>query len=433
VILNSRVSACAEERVLRMVELMRSADVCFAQLELPLHDFDDKHTFPAAEGALSWMSAPTWVADELRWCGIDIVSTASNHALDFSYGGLFSTLQALDERGLSHAGSGPDLGTARVPAFVDCSAARVAVVAATSAFPSFARAGAAREDMVGRPGVNALRHLHVVDPRTADEIISVSARLGLWVVRLGDEFAVAPAGMFNSLRRFAVAGSCEHPTTMCDEDDLAANLSQIRYAADVADFVVAHLHVHDWDAHDGHLSSTPAYVHQYAREAVRAGAGVVIAQGSHAPIRGIDIVDGVPVILDPGPLFRLGRRDRQPQDFYTRWGGGAAARAVGAGPLDAFAGRDAYFAGPPESPRDRFSHRPGAVLPVLQIDRTTHRVTAIDLHPYLWLTSPRAHVGFPAGLDGEDAELVISAISALSAEFGTTISRTGPEATIHLP
>src|SRR5258707_3483729 len=107
--MNSRISACRDPDVLAVVELLRAADVTQAHLEVPLHDFGGADTFGAAEGALSWMRGPTVMAGELRWMGVDIVSTASNHSLDYSYGGLRSTTRALDAAGLAHAGSGADL------------------------------------------------------------------------------------------------------------------------------------------------------------------------------------------------------------------------------------------------------------------------------------------------------------------------------------
>src|SRR3984957_16274677 len=88
VILNTRVSPCADPNVLAAVEGLRSGDVTHRPLEIPLHVFDQAGIFGAAEGALAWYRGPTAIADELRWLGVDLVSTASNHALDYSYGGL---------------------------------------------------------------------------------------------------------------------------------------------------------------------------------------------------------------------------------------------------------------------------------------------------------------------------------------------------------
>jgi len=93
VIMNTPVSACHDADVLAAVDVLREADVTHAHLEIPLHDFDGPDVFGAAEGALSWMRGPTRIADELRWLGVDLVSAASNHAMDYSYGGLRRTVE----------------------------------------------------------------------------------------------------------------------------------------------------------------------------------------------------------------------------------------------------------------------------------------------------------------------------------------------------
>jgi hypothetical protein len=180
VIMNVPVSGCREPEVLAAVELLRGADVTHAHLEIPLHDFTRPDAFAAAEGALSWMRGPTRVAAELRWLGADLVSAASNHALDYSYGGLLSTIEALNAAGIAHAGIGTDLAAARAPVFVDTAAGRVALVSATSSFPSFARAGAARWDARGRPGVNPVRCVHVLDAGRAEQLMEMAGSLGMW-------------------------------------------------------------------------------------------------------------------------------------------------------------------------------------------------------------------------------------------------------------
>ncbi|QRP42867.1 CapA family protein [Amycolatopsis sp. FDAARGOS 1241] len=423
VILNTRVSRCREPAVVAALDLLRGADVTHAHLEIPLHDFDGEDVFPAAEGALSWMRGPTVVADELRALGVDLVSTASNHALDHSYGGLRSTIEALDARGLPHAGTGADLAAARAPAFADTAVGRVALVSATSSFPAFARAGAARSDFPGRPGVNPVRYLDVVDPATADRLCALAGALGLWAVRDGDEFVVHPPGLHNSIRRFRVVPGQETPSTVCDPEDLAGNLESLRYAASVADFVVAHLHVQAWDAADGRMSSTPAFAREYAHAAVESGAALVLVQGSHAPMRGIEVVRGVPVLHDPGPLFRLGRREPQPHDFYTRWGNDSRVRSFDAGLLDAFGARDTTTSGKTVlSPAEGNDHRPGFVLPVCEVDAVTHRVRTVELHPMTWSRASRATTGFPAVASDPTGRAVLDRMVALSEPFGTKIT-----------
>jgi poly-gamma-glutamate synthesis protein (capsule biosynthesis protein) len=436
VIMNTRVSACRDPDVLAAVGLLRAADVTHAHLEIPLHDFDGADVFGAAEGAMAWYRGPTVIADELRWMGVDLVSTASNHALDYSYGGLRSTCTALDAAGLAHAGTGGDLAAARAPAFADTAAGRVALVSVTSSFPAFARAGAARTDAPGRPGVNPLRYLHVIDAVTADRLISIVGALGLGVVRDAGsgEFVVHPPGLHNSIWRFRVVAGDAPPTTRCDESDLAGNLESIRYARSVSDLVIAHLHVQAWDGADGRMSSSPAFSHEFGRAAAEAGAAVVLIQGAHAPIRGIEVHAGVPILYDPGPLFRLGRREAQPHDFYTRWGNAAHVRSFDAGLLDAFGARDTALgardtalggAEDPKvtlSPREGYAHDPGFFLPICDVDASTHRVTRVSLHPMKWSRTSRATTGFPVRATGPAAKAILDRLAELSAPYGTQLS-----------
>jgi poly-gamma-glutamate synthesis protein (capsule biosynthesis protein) len=433
VIMNTPVSACRDDDVMAAVDVLRTADVTHAHLEIPLHDFAGADVFGAVEGALSWMRGPTRIADELRWLGVDVVSAASNHSLDYSYGGLRCTIEALDAAGLPHAGIGADLAAARAPAFADTPVGRVAVVSATSSFPAFARAGATRPDAPGRPGVNPLRYIHVVDRSAAGEVMSISARLGMWVVEDGDEFVVHPPGLHNSITRFRIRSQHGPPSTACDEDDLAGNVSSIRLASASADLVVAHLHVQAWDGEAGLMSTTPAFTHEFACAAISAGAQIVLVQGSHAPMRGIEVHDGVPIFYDPGPLFRLGRREAQPHDFYTRWGNHGAVRSFDATPLDAYGARADAMGGTGSrkvvhSPREGNGHAPGFVVPVCTVDAASHRVMRIELHPMVWNIARRATTGFPARADGQRAQAILAKLGELCLPYGTAVTvKTGPD------
>jgi capsule synthesis protein PGA_cap len=444
VIMNTRVSACRDLDVLAAVDLLRAADVTHAHLEIPLHDFDRDDIFGAAEGAMAWYRGPTVIADELRWLGVDLVSTASNHALDYSYGGLRSTRAALDRAGLAHAGTGADLAAARAPAFADTAAGRVALVSATSSFPAFARAGAARTDAAGRPGVNPLRYFNVIDPATADRLISIAAALGLGVVRDtgSGEFVIHPPGLHNTIWRFRVVEGQDPPTTRCDESDLAGNLESIRYARSVSDLVIAHLHVQAWNGADGRMSSSPAFAREFARAAAEAGASVALIQGAHAPMRGIEVHAGVPILYDPGPLFRLGRREAQPHDFYARWGNAARVSSFDATLLDAFGARDTALgdgaakngggkndggtgregAKVTLSPREGYNHEPGFFVPLCEVDAATRRVTRVNLHPMTWSRTSRATTGFPIRATGAAAEAILDRVAELSAPYGTSVS-----------
>ena len=86
--------------------VLEDADIDFVNLETPLSD-----TAKRKSGFL----APTAFAAGLKWAGIDIVSTANNHALDAGVAGLKDTLASLSKVGLPADGSGKDLASARLP------------------------------------------------------------------------------------------------------------------------------------------------------------------------------------------------------------------------------------------------------------------------------------------------------------------------------
>ncbi len=58
--------------------------------------------------------------------GVDLVSLANNHSMDFQAAGLFDTLATLDLHGLGHFGAGRDLSAAREPVLVSKNGVRFA-------------------------------------------------------------------------------------------------------------------------------------------------------------------------------------------------------------------------------------------------------------------------------------------------------------------
>ena len=90
--------------------------------------------------------------------GFNMMSFANNHTLDWSYGGLISTLEALKETDFVHTGVGMNLDEAAAPAYLETPTGRVALISMASSIadPS-AMAGRQSRRIPGRPGVNALR------------------------------------------------------------------------------------------------------------------------------------------------------------------------------------------------------------------------------------------------------------------------------------
>ena len=90
----------------------------------------------------------------LNTAGIDVVSLANNHVLDWGYAGLGETLHSLDTAGVKHAGAGANEREAGAPAILDVAGkGRVIVFSFGSPSSGISRTWAALTD---RPGVNLL-------------------------------------------------------------------------------------------------------------------------------------------------------------------------------------------------------------------------------------------------------------------------------------
>ena len=149
-----RMRAFEEPRFLKLVDILREADVSLVNLEMLFHDYESSWQWSSA----TYTRSDPRNLDELKWMGINAVTTANNHSFDFSEGGFLTTLEHCRDVDLPNAGGGRNLDEARSPAYVDSARGRVAVMSATSTFSETSRAGAGRPDFPGRPGVNALRH-----------------------------------------------------------------------------------------------------------------------------------------------------------------------------------------------------------------------------------------------------------------------------------
>lgn len=80
--------------------------------------------------------APLAAADSLVAGGIDVVSLANNHALDYGFDAFKDTLRLLDERGIGHAGGGRDSAAAHAPLMVEIDGLRIAFLGYVMPFSS---------------------------------------------------------------------------------------------------------------------------------------------------------------------------------------------------------------------------------------------------------------------------------------------------------
>lgn len=82
-----------------VAKYITKADIAIGNLETTFAGEDRGYTgYPT-------FNSPSALGDALKNIGIDILSTANNHSLDKGYSGIVSTLDKLDEIGISHVGT----------------------------------------------------------------------------------------------------------------------------------------------------------------------------------------------------------------------------------------------------------------------------------------------------------------------------------------
>jgi poly-gamma-glutamate capsule biosynthesis protein CapA/YwtB (metallophosphatase superfamily) len=84
--------------------------------------------------------------ETLKTAGINGVSLANNHTLDFEYEGMFEMLRILDDAGIYHAGAGANLQDAARPALFEVSGKKIALIAFSDNEPGW-------EATSERPGI----------------------------------------------------------------------------------------------------------------------------------------------------------------------------------------------------------------------------------------------------------------------------------------
>ena len=131
------------------------ADVRINNMEMVLSRYDQ---FASTYCGGLWVTAEPERLDDVLRFGFNCFGFANNHTMDYSYGGVKSTMDAIKSRNVPVCGAGMSLAEATAPAMVDTKEGKVAVLCITSTCDDAARAGDAGHVIPARPGLNMLRH-----------------------------------------------------------------------------------------------------------------------------------------------------------------------------------------------------------------------------------------------------------------------------------
>lgn len=403
-LMTRKLSVYNEPRFVDLVDIIRSADVAFTNLEVLIHDFEP---YPGAVSGGTWMRAGREILEDLKWAGFDMVSTANNHSLDYGIGGLISTIRELEDAGLVYAGTGMNMSEARAPSYLEHARGRVALLAASSSFHLSWMAGRQRSDMQGSPGLSGLRH-HVqiaVSDETLDELTKAHQLMQ------GGEVtpdSISFGGMKATPGSMAfVPGDEVSISTSPHEGDVEDICRRIGEARRQADWVVFSLHAHESRGGNRHIPAD--FIPEACRRFIDAGADVVIGHGPHV-IRGMEIYNGRPIMYSLGNFaYQNQTVSKLPQAYYDNFG-----------------------LGPDDTPADGFDARvssttrfddPGyweTVVPIVRFE--DWNLKSIELHPaVLGQGTERSQRGRPVLADADEVDKILTMLNDLSRPFGTEI------------
>ena len=303
-IITRRLSPYKEPQFLEMIELLRSADAAFTNLEMLLHDYEP---FPAASSGGTYMRGEPSLAGELAWAGIDLVSMANNHTGDYGADGHRMTRRYVQDAGIVAAGTGENLAEAREARFLETQDGRVALISVASSFTDHSVAGPAKGGVRGRPGLNPL-HInswHTLAPDDLERLGETIQDIGLNTGRGGG----AGPGLTifgNRILPGEDAGQDSEP----DPRDVEEITAVVRSATRLADYVLVTIHAHNQGP----------YLQEFARAVIDAGADIFVGHGPHF-LTGIEIYKGKPIMYSLGDfIFQNETLLRLPYDNFAGQG-----------------------------------------------------------------------------------------------------------------
>jgi poly-gamma-glutamate synthesis protein (capsule biosynthesis protein) len=142
-------SGSPEDLVSRgVLDVAREADLFVLNLECCISERGEPWPAP---GKPFFFRAPPVAVEALVHLGVDCVTVANNHALDYGETALLDTLHLLRSANIACVGAGPDVAAARAPAVIRSDGFRLAVLGVTDHPEDFAarpgRAGVAFADL----------------------------------------------------------------------------------------------------------------------------------------------------------------------------------------------------------------------------------------------------------------------------------------------
>ena len=325
-----RMRAFQEPRFLKLVDILRRADVSLVNLEMLFHDFESSWQWSSA----TYTRSDPRNLDELKWMGIDAVTTANNHSFDYSEGGFLTTLEHCREIDLAYAGGGRNLDEAP---FSHLRGLGPGPGGSDGRHQHLQRAipGRRRPPRFRRPPrVNALRHdiTHHVQQDVFDALHRANLELGYEEEHAfyrhfgfrGNDDAPDDGAEIDFLDHKFILDEEFAVRTALNEDDRLGIGNWIRGAQTQSEWQVYGVHCHEsgpaGDFHGHSRLSPPHFLMDFARWTIDQGCAAFVGHGPHF-LRGIEIYKNRPIFYSLGNfIFQNESVLWLPQEAYRRFG-----------------------------------------------------------------------------------------------------------------
>lgn len=109
---------------IELLNLLRNSDCCIFNLECPLVNTDS----PIQKGC-SNLRADVSTVEGLKSIGVDLLTLANSHIMDYGYAGLESTVSAFEKESISFLGAGENLKAAAKPFLLSANNKKIGVYA----------------------------------------------------------------------------------------------------------------------------------------------------------------------------------------------------------------------------------------------------------------------------------------------------------------
>ena len=338
----------------------------------------------------------------------------NNHAFDFSVEGFLSTLEALEDTDLVHAGAGRTLGEASKAKYLDTNAGRIALISVNTNFAPDMLAGEQTARVPGRAGINGIRinkYVRVTEREMAF-VKELAEKTGINVSRniTVKEGYYAPTKDDEELLgelKFVLGDKCEY-VMEAERVDVERVKRAIYEAQLQADYIMVSIHSHQLS---GDRKENPSkFLVDFAHECIDAGAHAIIGHGPHL-LRPIEVYKDCPIFYSLGDfILQLYNIEFAPAEFFAKHNvpGDATVHEL-------LKSRSKNFTvGLMTDPRMFLT-----VLPMWEAEGG--KLKSMKLIPIMGaMEGNKSEIGLPRLCD---AEKVISYLGEMSAPYGITLSK----------